>query len=75
MSHLQTDGAQVFSRWHNDGMTGHRKRPRDPNQPHRTLMTHSGHRQDRNPGVQRAARAPCVLPVRWQTGGVASGLT
>ena len=32
MAHLQTDGAQVFSRWHNDGMAGHRKRPRDPAQ-------------------------------------------
>jgi hypothetical protein len=32
MAHLQTDGAQVFSRWHNDGMTGYRKRPRDPAQ-------------------------------------------
>ena len=30
MAHLQTDGAEVFSRWHNDGMTGYRKRPRDP---------------------------------------------
>jgi hypothetical protein len=29
MAHLQTDGAQVFSRWHHDGMTGYRKRPRD----------------------------------------------
>lgn len=32
MARLQTDGAQVFSRWHNDGMTGYRKRPRDPAQ-------------------------------------------
>ena len=32
MAHLQTDGAQVFSRWHNDGMIGYRKRPRDPAQ-------------------------------------------
>ena len=32
MAHLQTDGAQVFSRWHHDGMTGYRKRPRDPAQ-------------------------------------------
>ena len=32
MAHLQTDGAQVFSRWHNDGMTGYRKRPRHPAQ-------------------------------------------
>jgi hypothetical protein len=32
MADLRTDGAQVFSRWHNDGMTGYRKRPRDPAQ-------------------------------------------
>jgi hypothetical protein len=32
MAHLQTDGAQVFSRWHNDGMIGYRKRLRDPAQ-------------------------------------------
>jgi C4-dicarboxylate-specific signal transduction histidine kinase len=32
MDHLRTDGAQVFSRWHNDGIIGYRKRPRDPAQ-------------------------------------------
>ena len=29
MAHLQTDGAQVFSLWHNGGMTSRLKRPRD----------------------------------------------
>ena len=32
MAHLQTDGALVFSRWHNEGITGYRKRPHDPAQ-------------------------------------------
>jgi len=32
MAHLQTDGAQVFSLWHNAGMTAYRKRPHDPAQ-------------------------------------------
>jgi hypothetical protein len=29
MAHLQTDGARVFSPWHNGGMTSRLKRPRD----------------------------------------------
>jgi hypothetical protein len=46
MAHLQTDGAQVFSRWHHDGMTGYRKRPRDPAQ----LAIASGNaREDEQP--------------------------
>jgi hypothetical protein len=32
MAHLQTDGALVFPRWHNEGMTGYRQRPHDPAQ-------------------------------------------
>jgi len=32
MAHLQTDGAQVFSLWCNEGMTAYRKRPHDPAQ-------------------------------------------
>ena len=46
MAYLQTDGAQVFSRWHHDGMTGYRKRPRDPAQ----LAIASGNaREDEQP--------------------------
>jgi len=29
VAHLQTDGAQVFSLWHNGGMTSRLKRSRD----------------------------------------------
>jgi hypothetical protein len=29
MAHLQTDGAQVFSLWCNEGMTAYRKRPNE----------------------------------------------
>jgi hypothetical protein len=29
MAHLQSDGAQVFALWRNEGMTSYRKRPRD----------------------------------------------
>jgi len=29
MEHLQTDGAQVFALWFNEGMASHPKRPRD----------------------------------------------
>jgi hypothetical protein len=32
MAHLQTDGAQVFALWHNEGMATYPKRPRDPAQ-------------------------------------------
>ena len=32
MAHLQSDGAKVFSLWHKEGLTGYRKRPRDPAQ-------------------------------------------
>jgi C4-dicarboxylate-specific signal transduction histidine kinase len=51
MAHLQTDGAQVFSRWHNDGMTGYRKRPRDPAQlAERMIDIASGNaREDKQP--------------------------
>jgi hypothetical protein len=30
MAHLQTDGAQVFSLWRNEGVTAYRKRRHDP---------------------------------------------
>jgi hypothetical protein len=33
MAHLQSDGAQVFALWRNEGMTSYRKRPRDSVQP------------------------------------------
>jgi hypothetical protein len=29
MGHLQTDGAQVFSLWRNEGMTAYSKRPHE----------------------------------------------
>ena len=29
MAHLQSDGAQVFALWRNEGMTSYRKRPRN----------------------------------------------
>ena len=32
MADLQTDGAQVFSLWHNEGTTSRPKSPRDPDQ-------------------------------------------
>ena len=78
MSHLQTDGAQVFSRWHNDGMTGYRKRPRDPAQlvrgaareDEQPKKANHEHRTPKSPGRSYRLRKICPgrLPVLWWRG-------
>ncbi len=50
MAHLQTDGARVFSQWHNEGMTSHLKRLRDPSQLAKLMIDiASGEVEDREP--------------------------
>ena len=38
MAHLQSDGAQVFALWRNEGMTSYRKRPCDLAQPAKLMI-------------------------------------
>ena len=38
MAHLQSDGAQVFALWRNEGMTSYRKRPRNSAQPAKLMI-------------------------------------
>jgi hypothetical protein len=38
MAHLQSDGAQVFALWRNEGMTSYRKRTRDSAQPAKLMI-------------------------------------
>ena len=50
MAHLQSDGAKVFSLWHNEGMTRYRKRPCDPAQLAKLMIDiASGEMEDREP--------------------------
>ena len=54
MAHLQSDGAKVFSLWHNEGMTGYRKRPRDPAQLAKLMIDiASGEVEDKQPAAKR----------------------
>lgn len=63
MAHLQTDGAQVFSLWHNGGMTGYpkftrAKRPRDPAQLAKLMIDiASGEVEDREPTTGEHGKA------------------
>src|SRR5258708_3685352 len=50
MAHLQTDGAQVFSLWNNEGMASRPKRPRDPAQLAKLIVDiATGQVEDRDP--------------------------
>ena len=50
MADLQSDGAKVFSLWHNEGMIGYRKRPRDPAELAKLMIDiASGEIEDREP--------------------------
>lgn len=49
MAHLQSDGAKVFSLWHNEGMTGYRKRPRDPAELAKLMIDIASEIEDREP--------------------------
>ncbi len=60
MTHLQTDGAQVFSRWLNEGMTRDPKRPRDLNQQWAKHMVDiaTGEASDREPPRKERGKKP-----------------
>ena len=63
MAHLQTDGARVFSQWHNEGMTSHLKRLRDPSQLAKVMIDiASGEVEDREPHRQIKGRMPGPPP-------------
>ena len=58
MAHLQSDGAKVLSLWHNEGMTGYRKRPRDPAQLAKLMIDiASGEIEDREPLTTKDPRS------------------
>jgi hypothetical protein len=58
MAHLQSDGAKVFSLWHNEGMTGYRKRPRDPAELAKLMIDiASGEIEDREPLTTKDPRS------------------
>ena len=70
MAHLQTDGAQVFSRWHNDGMTGYRKRPRRQTHDRLARAMPVRTKAKKHPGRSYRLRKICPgrLPVLWWRG-------
>ena len=59
MADLQTDGARVLSLWRNEGISSHRKRPRDPGQLAKLMI-------DMNSGADREAprSAKPLRPIR-----------
>ena len=67
MAHLQTDGAQVLSVWHNGGMTGYHerkraKRPRDFSQAAKLVVDiASGQVEDREPTPEEQGKDPAAV--------------
>jgi hypothetical protein len=59
MAHLQTDGARVFSLWHNEGLIGYQKRLRDPAQLAKLMIDFaSGDVEDREPWTEEGSKKP-----------------
>lgn len=59
MAHLQTDGARVFSLWHNEGLIGYHKRPRDHAQLAELMIDFaSGDVEDREPSIEEGDKKP-----------------
>jgi hypothetical protein len=57
MAHLQTDGARVFSLWHNEGLIGYHKRPRDPAQLAKLMIDFaSGDVEDLEPSTEEGGK-------------------
>jgi hypothetical protein len=57
MAHLQTDGARVFSLWHNEGLIGYHKRPRDLAQLAKLMIDFaSGDVEDREPSTEEGGK-------------------
>ena len=57
MAHLQTDGARVFSLWHNEGLIGYHKRPGDPAQLAKLMIDFaSGDVEDREPSTEEGGK-------------------
>src|ERR1700746_2533289 len=76
MAHLQTDGAQVFSLWHNEGMTGHlkrphTKRPRDFSQAAKLVVDiASGQVEDREPTPEEQGKDPAAVAYGRERGRI-----
>lgn len=77
MAHLQTDGARVFSLWHNEGLIGYHKRPRDPAQLAKLMIDFaSGDVEDREPSTEEGdknqrQKSRGVLAVKRRAASVA----
>jgi hypothetical protein len=74
MVHLQTDGAQVFSRWLNEGVPEkHPKRPRDLNQwAKRMVDIATGAIEDREPTPEERGKDPAAVAL-GKRGGIKGG--
>jgi hypothetical protein len=73
MAHLQTDGARVFSLWHNEGVTSHPKRPRDPAQLAKLMIDiASGGVEDRELTPEDQGKDPAAVK-RGRLGGAKGG--
>ena len=74
MVHLQTDGAQVFSRWLNEGMPDkHPKRPRDFSQAAKLVVDiASGQVEDREPTPEEQGKDPAAVAL-GKRGGAKGG--
>jgi hypothetical protein len=75
MVHLQTDGAQVFSRWLNEGMPEkHPKRPRDFSQAAKLVVDIvSGQIEDREPTPEVQGKDPAAVSL-GRRGGLKGGI-
>lgn len=73
MEHLQTDGAQVFALWFNEGMATHPKRPRDFNQAAKLVVDiASGQLEDREPTPEEQGKDPAAVSL-GRRGGLKGG--
>jgi hypothetical protein len=77
MAHLQTDGAQALSVWHNGGMTGYHerkraKRPRDFSQAAKLVDIASGQAEDRLPTPEEEGKDPAAVSL-GRRGGLKGG--
>ena len=68
MADLQTDGARVLSLWRNEGVSGYRKRPRDPGQLAKLMINVDSGEDREAPLAHEAAAARAIGRIRRRTG-------
>jgi hypothetical protein len=67
MAHLQTDGARVFSLWHNGGITSRLKRPRDLAQLAKLMIDiASGEVKDHESPQKKTTKRKLFFQIAWQ---------